>query len=285
LNETADLQGGNDVSGLDLDSAAGAASGRPVKPRSLGASGRVYFWQTGSLWIGSGRGRSDWHDHHAHQLALALEGDFRFRAGRNGPWTDYRAAIVPSHCPHEFELDGATVAHLFVEPESTEGRALSRQFAAQGLCTLPHAAARRSADRLLDGFRGNADADAMRAVARSAVATLAGTTAMAAEEGDARIARALAQIKSRIRAPISLADASAAAALSPSRFRHLFVQETGTSFRAYLLWLRINVAIEAAMAGASWTEAAHEAGFADSSHLTRTHKRMFGIEPTAIRHE
>ena len=75
------------------------------------------------------------------------------------------------------------------------------------------------------------------------------------------------------------------ATLSPSRFRHLFVQETGTSFRAYLLWLRINVAIEAAIAGASWTAAAHEAGFADSSHLTRTHKRMFGIEPTAIRHD
>jgi AraC-like DNA-binding protein len=36
---------------------------------------------------------------------------------------------------------------------------------------------------------------------------------------------------------------------------------------------------------ASWTEAAHAAGFADSSHLTRAHKRMFGIEPTSIRHE
>ena len=92
-------------------------------------------------------------------------------------------------------------------------------------------------------------------------------------------------VLTRVRTPVSLADAAAAATLSPSRFRHLFVQQTGTSFRAYLLWLRINVAIEAAMAGASWTEAAHEAGFADSSHLTRTHKRMFGIEPTAIRHE
>ncbi|HSW08021.1 AraC family transcriptional regulator [Aquabacterium sp.] len=40
---------------------------------------------------------------------------------------------------------------------------------------------------------------------------------------------------------------------------------------------------DTAMAGASWTDAAHEAGFADSSHLTRTHKRMFGIGPTAIR--
>ena len=275
------------MSDLNFDS-AGAASPDGRKPvRAVAASGRVHFWQTGSLWIGSGRGRSAWHEHHAHQLALALEGEFWFRAERNGDWSRFEAAIVPSHCPHEFELDGATMAHLFVEPESTEGRALSRQFGEPGLSALPQATARKAADRLLDALRGNADADAMKAVARSAVALLASTTTPTTTDpaGDPRLARALAHIRSRVRTPLSLADAAAVAALSPSRFRHLFVQETGTSFRAYLLWLRINVAIEAAMAGASWTEAAHEAGFADSSHLTRTHRRMFGIEPTAIRHD
>ena len=273
------------MSDLNLDS-AGAASPEDRKPaRAVAASGRVHFWQTGSLWIGSGRGRSARHEHHAHQLALALDGEFWFRAERNGGWTRFEAAIVPSHRPHEFELDGATMAHLFVEPESTEGRALSRQFGEPGISALPQATAREAADRLLDALRGNADADAMKTVARSAVALLAGTTTPTEPAGDARLARALAYIRSRVRAPIALADAAAVAALSPSRFRHLFVQETGTSFRAYLLWLRINVAIEAAMAGASWTEAAHEAGFADSSHLTRTHRRMFGIEPTAIRHD
>jgi len=255
--------------------------------RTIVASGRIHFWHSGSLWIGSGQGRSEWHEHHAHQLALALDGEFRFRAERNAGWTRFQAVIVPSHCPHEFELDGATVAHLFVEPESIEGRALSRQFSGQGISALPQPTARESADRLLDAFRGNAGADAMRAVARGAVVSLAGTTRSTATDpaGDARLARALVYIRSRVRTPVPLAEAAAVAALSPSRFRHLFVQETGTSFRAYLLWLRINAAIEAAMAGASWTEAAHEAGFADSAHLSRTHKRMFGIEPTAIRHE
>ena len=275
------------MAGQNLDIATDPSSAPLKTMRAGAASGRVYFWQTGSLWIGRGRGRSEWHDHHAHQLALALEGEFRFRTDRKGAWTEYHAAIVPSHCPHEFELDGATVAHLFVEPESNEGRALSRHFAPLEVSTLPQSAARRSANVRLDAFRGHADADAMKAVARSAVATLAGTndTAQAAQEGDVRVARALDYIRARVHTPVSLADAAAAATLSPSRFRHLFVQETGASFRAYLLWLRINVAIEAAMAGASWTEAAHSAGFADSSHLTRTHKRMFGIEPTAIRHD
>jgi AraC family transcriptional regulator len=269
----------------NLDAGEPVAAHRRKPGGTIVASGRIYFWQSGSLWIGYGKGRSEWHQHHAHQLALALDGEFRFRSERKGNWSIFEAAIVPSHCPHEFELDGTTVAHLFVEPESTEGRVLSSHFSALGLSPLPQPAARQSADLLLDALRRNADADAMRAVARTSVARLAGTSEAHANEVDARVARALEYIKFRIRAPVSLADAARVATLSPSRFRHLFVRETGTSFRAYLLWLRINVAIEAVMAGASWTDAAHASGFADSSHLTRTHRRMFGIEPTAIRRD
>ena len=66
--------------------------------------GRVYFWNGGSLWIGRGRGRSDWHDHHAHQLALAFEGEMRFRCAAEGAWTSYVSAIVTSHQPHQFEI-------------------------------------------------------------------------------------------------------------------------------------------------------------------------------------
>ena len=267
------------------ESGAGS-SGRQRTPRTLVAAGRIHFWQSGSLWIGQGQGRAEWHAHHAHQLALALEGDIQFRMQSEGPWTAYAAAMVASHAGHEFEFHGATVAHLFVEPESREGRALSRRYGNVGICALPQAEARRVAAELLRALRGGVDADAMKTVARSAVAALAGGSCATPtkREGDARIARALDYIRAHVRAPLTLADAAGAASLSPSRFRHLFVQETGSSFRAYLLWLRINVAIAAAMAGASWTEAAHEAGFADSAHLSRTHKRMFGIEPTAIRH-
>ena len=272
-------------------SAAAAPAERRTGAGSIAATGRICFWQGGSLWIGRGRGRSEWHSHHAHQIALALEGEFRFRTQRGAAWQSYEAVIVSSHCTHEFELDGIAVAHLFVEPESREGRALARRFAPLDISALPAAEARAACGLLRDaageGDDERAREGALKAAARAAIACLSATSAADLDPAlrplDARIARALDFVADRVRTPLSLDDAAGAAALSPSRFRHLFVQETGSSFRAYLLWLRINLAIEAATAGASWTEAAHAAGFADSSHLTRTHKRMFGIEPTAIR--
>jgi len=53
--------------------------------------------------------------------------------------------------------------------------------------------------------------------------------------------------------------------LSPGRTRHLFVQQTGLSFRTYLLWLRLDRAVALFAEGASLTAAANAAGFADSA--------------------
>jgi len=87
------------------------------------------------------------------------------------------------------------------------------------------------------------------------------------------------QLRTTYRTVKQLADV---AGMSARNFARIFVQETGVAFRSYVLWLRLNVAIERSMAGGSWTEAAHEAGFADSAHLSRTFKRMFGINPATL---
>nr|WP_316639960.1 AraC family transcriptional regulator [uncultured Roseateles sp.] len=253
----------------------------PAASRLTVAAGRVHFWPGGSLWIGQGSGLSDWHDHHALQIALALDGVCRFRDREDGGWSTFTGALVRSHCQHQFEIDDTVVAHLFVEPETTAGRALSRRFADQGISPLPEAEHDAMAALLLGAHRRGAHADEMVATARDALALLTGAPSADAPV-DPRIAKTLGYIRAHLHGPITLAEAAAAAALSPGRFRHLFVQETGSAFRAYLLWLRLNTAIQCAMAGQSWTSAAHEAGFADSAHLTRTFKRMFGINPATL---
>lgn len=247
------------------------------------AAGRIYWWQGGSLWIGEGTGRTQWHAHHAHQLALAPEGQFQFRTEAEGAWRTFEGALVPSHCTHQFEVDGITLVHLFVEPESRAGRALTARYGADAIAEIPVAHARPEAKRLFDALAVNPSRDTMVKAAQAAVAALCGDSTETDKTLDKRLVRALEYIQANVRNPLSLGEVASVVALSESHFRHLFVAETGSSFRSYLLWLRINLAIDAAMAGASWTEAAHAAGFADSAHLTRTHKRMFGIEPTAVR--
>lgn len=251
--------------------------------RANASTGRIYFWQGGSLWIGRGRGRTEWHAHHAHQLVVAPEGAFRFRTQATARWESFEGALVPSHCTHQFEVDGLAIAHLFVEPESRAGRALTERFGAAAVAPLPAETSRAAARALFQAIESARDRAQVVEVAAGVAAQLCGATTEPDKALDPRLARALAYVRANIRHPIALGDVAAAVALSESRFRHLFVAQTGSSFRAYLLWLRINLAIEAVMAGASWTEAAHEAGFADSAHLTRTHKRVFGIEPSAIR--
>ncbi|MEP6970258.1 MAG: hypothetical protein ABJA49_07440, partial [Betaproteobacteria bacterium] len=111
------------------------------------------------------------------------------------------------------------MAHLFVEPESADGRALSQRYGVLGISALPSPKARESASMLLSALQGQADAETMRAAGRQALAGLADISgeSIATKLVDPRVARALEYIRLRVHAPVSLADASAAATLSPSR--------------------------------------------------------------------
>ncbi|MBK6705703.1 MAG: helix-turn-helix transcriptional regulator [Caulobacteraceae bacterium] len=112
---------------------------------------------------------------------------------------------------------------------------------------------------------------------------LAALAAGRAQEPDARIRRVIAWAADQLDGRVSLDDAIAIAGISASRLRHLFVEQTGLPFKTYLLWLRLTRAVERIAAGVSITEAAHDAGFSDSAHLSRTFRRMFGVAPAALK--
>lgn len=70
--------------------------------------------------------------------------------------------------------------------------------------------------------------------------------------------------------------------ISASRLTHLFSQQVGIPLRRYVLWSRLQLAITRVQAGDDLTGAAHGAGFADSAHLTRTTREMFGLPPSVL---
>lgn len=211
----------------------------------------------------------------------ALEGTCSFRSDSAGGWLESRAALIRPHQRHEFEVSQAVVAQLFVEPESPQGRTLVQRLAKEAITQLPEPRHREMAAILLRAHLQAASAEAMVAAAQEAIAVLAGPLE-APGAVDSRVARAIDYIRVNLVGPLALADVAAAVSLSPSRFRHLFVAQTGAAFRPYVLWLRLNRATELAMAGKNWTLAAQAAGFADSAHMTRTFKRMIGMNPATL---
>ena len=255
----------------------------PGGARPIVGVGRVLLWSGGgSLWIGRNTGLARKHAHHAIQIALAMRGHFAMDGGSgDGAWREHSGVIVMPHRPHQFDGRGCDTAMIFVEPETRTGQALQARFGELPITPLESAAVEVMVAALRTDFDAGVSDAALVADSQRAVSLLAGA-APAGDAVDRRVERVIAWMRARLRSPISLAEAAAQAYLSPSRFRHLFVAQTGVSLRAYLLWARLEVAIGAGMGGQSWTAAAQEAGFADSAHLSRTCRRMFGIAPAML---
>jgi AraC-like DNA-binding protein len=243
--------------------------------------GQINLWRGGSLWIGLVKSSADVHAHHAIQLSIGLKGRVRFLSAKAAHWTEYDAALVPPHIRHAFDAEGSVVANIFCEPESVVGRTLIARFGSQAIAAIPTPDAATAARRLRESYAANEPDDALNATAQSVLTDLA-DAAETAPTTDPRVLKAIAEIERRLDRSITLGEIARVVHLSPSRFRHLFVAETGVPFRPYVLWLRLQSALECALAGASWTEAAHSANFADSAHLTRTFKRMFGVAPASL---
>jgi AraC-like DNA-binding protein len=175
-------------------------------------------------------------------------------------------------------------AVLFVEPETREGRALTERFSTNGIAPLPAELIADVGPALITTWRAVRTAAAVEAAAKSVITKLTDGVEPSVVS-DERILRATAFIRSHLNTSLTLDDVADVACLSPSRFRHLFVEQTGMALRPYVLWRRFLRVWELLMAGESLSTAAHSAGFADAAHLTRTCRRMFGFPPSALQIE
>ncbi|HYD26334.1 AraC family transcriptional regulator [Brevundimonas sp.] len=247
------------------------------------AQTRVVLWEGGSLWLvdaarfeGETR-TTDFHAHHAIQVTLSLGGCFRLVAEDDTSSTS--DTVVAADALHRFEAEGR-FALVFVEPESRLGRAVAARHIAG---TLTELAPSPVLSAELDAFRTSdwrAPDSELLAWGRRLLGVLAADER--AEIPDYRIRKVIGWASERLDGTLSLADAVPVAGLSSSRLRHLFVEQTGLPFKTYLLWLRLSRALAIVAAGSPLTAAAHEAGFSDSAHLSRTFRRMFGVAPTAL---
>lgn len=247
----------------------------------IAGRGRIVVWEGASLWVLAAdrpdAGTAD-HAHHAIQITLSLDGGFVVRA--KGQQCAGPVTIVPSDLEHGFEAQGIA-AFLFVEPESPAGRAIAGRFPPEaGLVRLDPTPLAFAITALRGVLANEGTAEDFIAIGREILLTIAPQDP--AGPADARVETMIGHVRANLDGPLSLKSAAASACLSPSRARHLFAAETGLAFKSYVLWQRLERAVEHYAAGQSLTEAAHDAGFADSAHLSRTFRKTFGIPASQL---
>tara|TARA_R110000868_G_scaffold56546_3_gene174945 strand:- start:13847 stop:14710 length:864 start_codon:yes stop_codon:yes gene_type:complete len=246
--------------------------------------GRIVVWEGASLWMIEGGGvAADLtpHTHHAIQITFQLEGSFELGVMDDrltGP-----VVAVASDASHTFKADGGgAVAFLFIEPESPAGRALAVEWFAHRTSTNITAGPLVSClDDLRVCLHNGASAEGIVEIGRKIIGFL--PAAELPTLPDPRVLAIIEYARKNLENTVTLPGAAAHVNLSPSRARHLFAAQTGLPFKTYILWRRLELAVALYAGGSSITEAAHNAGFSDSAHFSRTFRRTFGLPAAALR--
>lgn len=221
-------------------------------------------------------GPTDMHGHHAFQIVV--HGGTPCIVDANGEAIHGPVAIIEPDRPHAIQSPRDHALVVFVEPESRAGLALRDREPVRELGP-GHLVAEVIAALMPDNW-SRADEAVRRTL------TMAG---MSEYLTPLRWWRHPAVDEALLRLPdlvddgrVDVSDLAATIGVSTSRLTHVFSTEVGIPLRSYARWLRLVRATECLADGATITEAAHAARFADAAHFSRSFKEMFGLAPSEV---
>lgn len=232
-------------------------------------SGRSFIDDGWALHTGR-RAPQTLHAHHVYQVSIGLERAVELGDDAAPGW------IIAPDVPHLIASEGPVVS-LYVDPRAAIASAL--QVRLDGASVAPLTATEHAG--LVKVLARPVEKASAHSVLLDLLSVL-GAAEAPARRPDVRVRRLLDRLAVDPSAHVSADELAGAARLSRSRSRHLFREQVGMPIRTYRLWLRLRAAVQLIAAGRSLTEAAHQAGFSDAAHLTRTCRRMFGLAPSEL---
>lgn len=203
------------------------------------------------------------HSHWASQLTIAIEGELAFEAGDSGRQSA-RALFLSSNVSHQ--LFSGFVCSIYFDPLTASPLKTLGEGSADGWVALAE-------EDLPEPLRNLSATTDLRALLESDLLAVTGPGS------DERFARIAGEITRQLRDgqdPDREALAQRAN-LSPSRFSHWFVEQSGIPLRSYKKWLKLRMAMDALLDGENPMEAAMQAGFSDLAHMSRAFSESFGL--------
>ena len=240
----------------------------------------LYFCIGRTLMIGS-QIPGELHHHGAIEIIISLERPFSVKI-ENEAWVETKAVIINSNVPHQLkDLQGHNIT-LTIVPERRWGKYLQLHVLKGAkinyLDDLDFSSLEKNVKDIL---KSDYDCPTTFQFGEHLIDLITGTRSFK-DRIDDRILNVLNTIQQGLSEHISADKLAQSIFLSEGRFLHLFKEQVGLPLRQYILYQRIMAATREFLRGKSLTEAAHEAGFADSAHFTRTFVEMHGLKPSEV---
>lgn len=222
-------------------------------------------------------GSAHLHSHAAVQICVATRKPASLWDAAGGNVLAH-VAVIPAGVEHAIEANAATGLMIYLDPTDVRGRKASALVNSDRLHEAP-AWASAGAGVKLKSSEPELLSDADALVDRLTDGASGHPTPMQ----HPAVAQTIQLVPQLLNGPVRLNDVAKAVHLSADRLGRLFAREVGLSFSAYVRWARLIRAMEVVRSGATITDAAHAAGFTDSSHANRAFHAMFGIGPSDAR--
>ncbi len=243
--------------------------------------GTVLVWDEQAIFLGLAADAS-LHESPAIKVCVALDQSYALRTHEQDTFINYESAIIAPGQPHAIDGRHNKMVMLLLAPETRLAQPLTPIFSKEGITRL-RAESVSTIRAIFADFDDRLVAnDGIDDVCEQMVAAIDDAESLPI---DSRVAQSIEWIRSSREKGISIAEIAAGVELSESRFSHLFTENVRIPVRRYLLWLRLRDAMHLLAKGNSLTDIAHEAGFSDSAHLTRTFRSLLGIAPSALTRE
>lgn len=217
------------------------------------------------------------HRHGAAELVVALDKPFSTKLKNSE--VSALSLLIPPEVEHNNVHTDPLSAILYLDVESFCYKQLARQMCAEGpvFTGVPD-------ERTLQQALGAVYNKVVTAAEcySSIVDTLLYSVSARDQALDERLIKIVKFIKADPANNVSVKGLAELVGLSEDRLHHLFTAEVGIPLHKYRIWLRLKHAGKLFFDGYSLTRAAHEAGFSDGAHFSRSFAQMYGAPPSQV---
>jgi AraC-like DNA-binding protein len=210
-----------------------------------------------------------------YNIYAAMRGDLRVIDDKSEVAGE--VVLVPPYVSHSVESEHLCIICLVIEPETVEPSAmndLSARIAGSDAAGIAQRIRAAYEMLRLQQRRGGFTTEEFDLLSFGEV--------LPDRNIDHRIRRSAAKLNDFSGSKMTAADYAGAVNLSPSRFLHLFKEQTGVAFRAFRAWKRARHLLHFVNEDINLAHLAQHIGYPDSTHFSHSIRRFYGLQPRAI---